>query len=131
MTKKLELYKCKTCGNMVEVVLEGDGSLVCCGEDMQHLEAGTSDGATEKHVPAVEIMGTTKVVKVGAIPHPMEKEHYIEFIEVISNDERYVKRKYLHPDEEPEMILKCMAEDDFIAREHCNIHGLYSNKEAE
>ena len=131
MTEKLNLYKCDICGNIVEVVIEGEGVLVCCGEDMKLLTPAATDGAKEKHVPVVEIMGMTKVIKIGTIPHPMTKEHYIQFIEAISNDKRYIKRKYLFPDEEPEMIIKCLENDDFAAREYCNIHGLYTNKEGE
>lgn len=131
MTEKLNLYKCDICGNIVEVVIEGEGVLVCCGEDMKLLTPMATDDAKEKHVPVVEIMGTTKVIKIGTIPHPMTKEHYIQFIEAISNDKRYIKRKYLFPDEEPEMIIKCLENDDFAAREYCNIHGLYTNKEGE
>ena len=128
MTEKLNLYRCKICGNLVEVVLEGEGVLVCCNEEMELLQPGTKDGAKEKHIPVIEILGTTKIIKIGSIPHPMEKEHYIQFIEAISNDKRYVKRKYLYENEEPEMIIKCLNNDDFFAREYCNIHGLYSNK---
>jgi desulfoferrodoxin-like iron-binding protein len=31
MTKRLEIYKCKICGNIVEVIHQGAGQLVCCG----------------------------------------------------------------------------------------------------
>jgi len=30
MTKKLEVYKCEVCGNMIEMVHAGVGELVCC-----------------------------------------------------------------------------------------------------
>ncbi len=129
MTEKLNLYICEVCGNLVEVVIDGAGALVCCGEDMKLVKAAATDGALEKHVPFVENMGTSHVVKVGSMPHPMTKEHYVQFIEIISDDRRYVKRKYLNPDEEPEMVIKCMSDNDFEAREYCNIHGLYTNRE--
>ncbi|UCH98685.1 MAG: desulfoferrodoxin FeS4 iron-binding domain-containing protein, partial [Candidatus Aminicenantes bacterium] len=32
MTKKLQVYKCEVCGNMVEVIHEGAGQLVCCNQ---------------------------------------------------------------------------------------------------
>jgi superoxide reductase len=35
MTKVGEVYKCETCGNVVEVKKAGDGELVCCGEPMK------------------------------------------------------------------------------------------------
>ena len=129
MNEKMDLYKCNVCGNIVEIVIEGEGTLVCCGEDMVLLTPSSTDGAKEKHVPVIEHLGTSHVIKVGSIPHPMEKEHYIQFIEAISSDKRYVKRKYLNPDEEPEMVMKCLENADFEAREYCNIHKLYTNKE--
>jgi superoxide reductase len=35
MTKKKEIYKCEICGNVVEVLEEGGGQLVCCGQPMK------------------------------------------------------------------------------------------------
>jgi superoxide reductase len=35
MTRKLEVYECKLCGNMVEVIQAGDGKLACCGQTME------------------------------------------------------------------------------------------------
>ena len=35
MTKRLEVYKCEHCGNMVEMIHEGKGELICCGEPMK------------------------------------------------------------------------------------------------
>ncbi|HQQ51127.1 MAG TPA: desulfoferrodoxin FeS4 iron-binding domain-containing protein, partial [Spirochaetota bacterium] len=34
-TKQLEVYKCDICGNIVEVLHEGKGELVCCGQPMK------------------------------------------------------------------------------------------------
>ena len=53
MTKKGEIYICKHCGGMVEVLKEG-AVPVCCGEPMKLLKENTTDGAKEKHVPVVE-----------------------------------------------------------------------------
>ncbi len=128
MTEKLSLYKCEVCGNIVEIVIEGAGSLVCCGKDMVELKAGVTDGAKEKHVPVIEHLGTSHVIKVGTSLHPMEKEHYIQFIEAISKDKRYIKRKYLYSGEEPEMVIKCLNDGNFDALEYCNIHGLYKSE---
>ena len=38
MTKKSETYKCEICGNVVKVVEEGTGELVCCGQPMKLIE---------------------------------------------------------------------------------------------
>ena len=128
MTKKLELYKCNVCGNLIEVVLSGEGELVCCGQAMEKLVPKTDKNEMigEKHVPIIEKTEDGLLVKVGSQPHPMEQEHYITFIEAISEDERYIKRKYLFPHEVAELNLKCSC-DKVIAREFCNIHGLWSN----
>ena len=37
MTEKFEIYKCHICGNLVQVLVEGQGELVCCGQAMEHL----------------------------------------------------------------------------------------------
>ena len=35
MTEKLQVYKCEVCGNIVEMVHEGKGELVCCGKPIR------------------------------------------------------------------------------------------------
>jgi len=35
MTKVGEKYRCNVCGNVVEVINAGGGTLVCCGKEMQ------------------------------------------------------------------------------------------------
>ena len=117
----LSVYKCAKCGNMVEVLHVGGGPLTCCGEPMQLLKENTTDAATEKHVPAIE--GNN--VKVGSVAHPMEADHYIEWIEVI-NGER-VCRCFLKPGEKPEAAFDS-AEPGATAREYCNKHGLWKAK---
>lgn len=128
MAKRLEIYKCDLCGNVVEVLCEGGGTLVCCNEDMILLKENSEDATAEKHVPVITIDGEEKTIRVGSIPHPMEKEHYIEFIEAISSDGKYVKRKFLEPGEEPMLAYKCKC-DKLYARELCNIHGLWRSKD--
>jgi superoxide reductase len=33
-----EVYQCKTCGNKVEVIEVGGGTLMCCGKEMKSIE---------------------------------------------------------------------------------------------
>ncbi len=130
MTERLELYKCKICGNLVEVVLSGVGELVCCNEPMQHLNGKTNDDSSnEKHVPVfIDKGNNTSEVRVGAQAHPMENEHYIQFIETISEDKKFVQRMYLYPTEDP--VMQIDNNDKIkIAREFCNIHELWVNPE--
>jgi len=121
-TEKLQVYKCEVCGNIVEVVHTGVGTLVCCGQDMKLLKEGEIDAATEKHVPVVEKVKGGFKVKVGEVAHPMEEKHYIEWIEVIADSKTY--RQFLKPGDTPEAIFSIEAEN-VIAREYCNVHGLW------
>lgn len=128
MTELLQIYKCNICGNIVEVLHAGNGTLVCCGEPMHLCEENTQDATLEKHVPVIEKTEDGKtLIKVGSEPHPMIPEHYIEFIEIISEDGTEIQRKFLHPDEQPLAEFN-FSGDKIKARELCNIHGLWSKK---
>jgi len=122
MTKVGEIYRCKICGNIVELMHAGAGELVCCGEPMELLKEKTEDAGNEKHVPVIEKTEKGIKVKVGSIPHPMEEKHYIEWIEIIADGISY--RKFLKPGEKPEAEFGIRAEK-IEAREYCNVHGLW------
>ena len=126
MVKKFEIYKCNICGNVVEIVGEGQGQLVCCGENMELLKEKTHEEMQEKHLPVITIQDKYVTIKVGKVPHPMIPEHHINFIEAISLDGKYLKRKYLEINEAPELSFYCNSEK-MKARELCNIHGLWSS----
>ena len=122
MAERLEIYKCEACGNIVEVLHGGGGELVCCGEPMKLFIENTVDAAKEKHVPVVEKTADGFKVKVGSVAHPMEKEHYIEWIEVIADGEAF--RWFLKPGDAPEAEF-CIKADKVTAREYCTLHGLW------
>lgn len=123
MTKSMQIYKCAVCGNIVEILHEGDGELVCCGEPMKLFVENTVDAAKEKHIPVVEKIEGGFKVKVGSVAHPMEDKHYIEWIQVIADDGR-VYRKFLKSGLPPEAVFKIDA-SSIVAREYCNLHGLW------
>ena len=122
MAERLQIYKCEACGNIVEVIHGGDGELVCCGEPMKLFVENTVDAAKEKHVPVVEKVAEGVKVKVGSVPHPMEDEHYIEWVEIIVDGKAY--REFLKPGGAPEAVFDIKAEG-VTAREYCNLHGLW------
>ena len=122
MAKKLEIYKCEACGNIVEVLEGGEGELVCCGDPMQQMTENTVDAAKEKHVPVIEKVGGGIKVKVGDVPHPMEEKHYIQWIELIADGKAY--RQFLEPGQAPEAVFSIDAAQ-VTAREYCNLHGLW------
>jgi superoxide reductase len=122
MTERLQVYKCEVCGNIVEVLHEGKGELVCCGEPMKLFIENTVDAAKEKHVPVVEKTAGVIKVKVGSAPHPMEEKHYIEWIEIIADGKAY--RQFLKPGDLPEATFDIEA-GQVTVREYCNLHGLW------
>jgi len=123
MAEKLEIYKCLICGNIVEDIHEGDGDLVCCGQQMEKLPAKTSaDEGKEKHVPVIEKADGRIKVKVGSIPHPMEQKHYIEWIAILADGREY--RRFLNPGEAPEAVFETQ-DDSVTVKEYCNVHGLW------
>ncbi len=126
MTKLLEVYKCNVCGNIVEVLHAGVGELVCCGESMEALEEKTEEQLGEKHVPVVENENDKIKVKVGSVPHPMQEDHFIEWIQVISGDT--VLREFLSPSKEP-LARFNIDRKNLKTREYCNIHGLWKGDE--
>lgn len=122
MTNLKDVYKCEICGNMVEILHTGNGTLVCCNQNMVLMEENTVDAAQEKHVPVVEYVDGGVKVKVGSVSHPMEEKHYIEWIEVLAGGKVY--RQHLQPGDAPEAFFE-ISDKDVTAREYCNLHGLW------
>lgn len=124
MTSILEVYKCNVCGNIIELIYNGGGPLVCCGQPMELLKEKNTDEGLEKHVPVIERTATGVKVKVGSIPHPMEDAHYIQWIEILADGIAY--RKFLKPRDKPEAEF-CIKAQNISAREYCNLHGLWTD----
>ena len=124
MTEKLELYKCHICGNLIQVILNGAGELVCCGQTMEHLVPHQEENneLAEKHTPTIEQEEDKRFVRLKY--HPMAPEHYIQFIEVYPKDKSRLHLKYLNPNEPAEFDITHF-EENIEALEHCNIHGLW------
>ena len=122
MTIRLQIYKCEVCGNMVEVIHEGKGQLVCCNQPMKQIVENTVDAAKEKHVPVMEKTAAGIKVKVGSVAHPMEEKHYIEWVQIIAGGKSF--RQFLKPGEAPEASFEVRANIEAV-REYCNLHGLW------
>jgi superoxide reductase len=125
MAERLQVYKCSICGNIVEVLTGGDGELVCCDTPMENLTAKTADQGKEKHVPVIEKANGGVKVKIGSVPHPMEDDHYIEWVEILVNGKAH--RQFLKPGQAPEAVFN-VADASVTAREYCNKHGLWEAK---
>ena len=145
MTKQKDVFKCSVCRNIVELLDAGlgekicqdkasddkeyfecvlnAGQLTCCGKPMDILQAKTEDAGHEKHKPVVEKNKNSITVNIGSIPHPMEEAHYIEWIEVVTSDDRSY-RKFLKPGILAQVKFDCVT-DIILVRAYCNIHGLW------
>lgn len=125
MAKLMGVYKCAICGNMVEVVHEGKGEMVCCDQPMSMLQENTVEASREKHVPVIEETDKGIIVKVGSLAHPMEEAHYIEWIEVVAGTKS--SRIFLKPGDAPEAEFPIFLTPDISARAYCNLHGLWKS----
>ena len=126
MTTLNQIWKCEVCGNIIEVVHTGADSLVCCGKPMvEQVEKTDEEGLVEKHKPVVEKNSEGVKVKVGSVEHPMEDEHYIEWVEILTD--KGVGRKYLTPGEKLEVSFPVKSELE-KARAYCNKHGLWKSE---
>ncbi len=124
MKPEVAFYRCKHCGNIVELIKKGGGTLVCCGDPMELLVPNTSDGAVEKHVPVGERKDGKIYVEIGSVAHPMLDVHYIEWIAVVGDEG--VERIPLFPGDEPKAVFADKALADVYA--YCNLHGLWKSE---
>jgi len=97
---------------------------VCCGKPMVLQKENTVDAAKEKHIPVIEKTSDGVKVKIGAVQHPMEEKHFIQWIELLADGKAY--RQFLKPGDAPEAVF-CVKADKVTAREYCNLHGLWKN----
>lgn len=124
--EKKAIYKCETCGTVVESLWNGKPPVECCGKTMDKLEANVEDAAVEKHVPVIERDGNKVIVKVGEVAHPMAPDHYILFIEVVAGNKVY-RQDLVEGDTVAEAVFT-IEEQDIYARAYCNKHGLWTSK---
>ena len=122
-----QVFKCEICGNVVEVVHVGGPTMVCCGQPMNLLEPHTQDSGKEKHVPVIIPEGDNTRVVLGEVPHPMTKEHYIDFIQVETSAGK-IGIQYVKGQEKAEAVFNLKAEEIVDVVAYCNLHGLWIAK---
>jgi len=122
MTKRNTIYRCELCGNMVDLVVHGGGTLACCGQAMTELTENTTDAAVEKHLPVIEKIDGGYSVVVGSVEHPMAAAHWIQWIELVAGDT--VLRRFLNAGDAPKAVFLTDA-SDVTARAFCNLHGFW------
>jgi len=125
MSKMYEVYKCENCSCVVMLMDAGNEGLHCCGKDMVHMPEQTADSSREKHVPVIEKADGGFTVTVGSTPHPMLEKHWIQWIELVVDNQRMLRE--LRSGDEPKAHFSCSIKKPgkMVAREYCNIHGLW------
>ena len=119
-----KFYRCEHCGNIIAMVKNSGVPVVCCGEKMKEIVPGTVDASLEKHVPVFEVKDNVVYVTVGAVMHPMEEKHFIEWISLQTNAGN--QRKVLKPGTEPKAAFAiCEGETVEAVYAYCNLHGLW------
>lgn len=146
---------CNSCGNLViqERSEKQNVKISCCNMPMKELTPNSIDLYSEEHIPIITFTGgferNAANVKFGKIPHPMTKDHHIEWVYLRTSEGGQFKRMKLN--KEPEANFS-MADDDayaycnrpicnmgrrhcnfkckrgFAAYIYCNIHGLWKTQ---
>lgn len=123
----MKFFRCDHCGNFVGVINDAGVPMMCCGQKMTEVVAGTTDAAVEKHVPVVTVDGSIVKAVVGSVEHPMVEEHYIEWIAL--ETEKGVQRKPLKAGDAPAAEFALTADDKVVAAyAYCNLHGLWKSE---
>ncbi len=119
-------YICEICGNIVAKIRDSGVPVYCCGSKMKEIEAGVTEASGEKHIPVCSMDGNTVTVNVGSVEHPMESDHYIEWICV--ETESGVQYKVLKPGQKPNAKF-ILADDDKLKAVYafCNQHSLWKH----
>jgi len=126
MSRQFELYKCESCGALVEVFQGGAGTPACCNAPMTLFTEGATDASKEKHVPVAEKTERGMKVTVGALAHPMEEKHWIQWVELLGDNCCCVR--FLKPGDAPETEFKCGCKGKHVVRAYCNLHGLWKTE---
>ena len=121
--KRSTFFKCAKCGSIAIKVVDGGGEMCCCKQPMQVIEPNTTDAAQEKHVPSVSIEDGILTAHVGSVTHPMEEDHFIEWIYVVT--EEGVVARCLKPGQAPEAKIDLDGQTPIAVYEYCNKHGLW------
>ena len=121
---EVKFYKCNHCGNVAIKVVDSGVPIICCGEPMVELVAGSIDAALEKHVPDVTIDGNQIHVVIGSVEHPMTEEHSIQVI-VLATEKGYQVCPLPHDGQPKASFVVADGDKPVKVYEYCNLHGLW------
>ena len=118
-----KFYICEHCGNLIGMINDSGVPMMCCGQKMTKLEAGTVEASHEKHIPVITVDGNIVTVVIGSVEHPMTAEHYISWVYL--ETDKGGQRKALTPDSAPSVVFALADEKPLAVYAYCNLHGLW------
>ena len=132
------LFLCKICGHIE--FKEAPETCPVCGAPKSkftldsHAIMPTEKEGKEKHVPVIVATDSCGLIpdacrdahiKVGSIPHPMQDDHWIQWIDVYIN-KKFSARYMMFPQSLQATVgihVKSDQKGTIEAIEHCNKHG--------
>ena len=124
--KNTKFYNCPNCGLIVEAIHDTGIVPSCCGMKMDELLPNTVEASGEKHIPAVTVSDNVVTVNVGSVDHPMQDVHYIEWVQLVT--ENGSQRKYLKPGQAPNVVFHLIDDKPLAVYAYCNLHGLWKTE---
>jgi len=121
--ERYEILYLRALRNIIGVIHDAGVPMMCCGQKMTKMEAGTVEASREKHVPVVSYENGLVKVAIGSVAHPMVPEHSIEWVYL--QTDRGGQRKNLAPGEAPEVTFAVADEKPLAVYAYCNLHGLW------
>ena len=111
--KKLKIYVCPTCGNILTATSEAD--VTCCGNKLaaaQPQKAGDDERLTVEETDGALFVSSD---------HPMTKEHFISFVAFVNDSTAILSKQY------PEWNLQVTLPRIRFGRLvwYCTQHGLF------
>lgn len=111
--RKTQFYVCPVCGNIITAM--ADANITCCGKKLTALPLQKAD---ETQCLDIEKIENEYFVSSN---HPMERQHYISFVALLSADGVIFRKLY------PQWDLQCRL--PFVRRTrlvwYCTQHGLF------
>lgn len=111
--KKMHFYVCPVCGNMINAMT--DTGISCCGKKLQPLQPHKADENQKLNVARIE---NDFYITAN---HPMEREHYIPFVALLTSDTLMLRK--LYPEWELQVRIPIFSHGRLLW--YCNRHGLF------
>lgn len=121
MKNELIIKKCKNCGAVIMPLKDcncENCGIKCCETEMERLVPNSFEASIEKHIPNYEKVEDEIYVTLA---HPMEKEHYIEWIALVHDNTKDIIN--LYPEQKAECRFKYIPGSTIYA--YCNKHELW------